>query len=326
MERYRFSTQREEYYEQFALPLVADAFIFFASVGAIALALPHAPEVRVGPGWILVGCAFLAGLLFHLGRTYFPDIARRAVGVSAAIAILAAVWVGGPGPGGISLGAFINLVAIGVLSALPVRTTAFYMAVIVVGYALVLGLQEVEGWPSLTAVMAGELVMVVFVAHLLVSRLRDIAMLDELTGLENRRAWRLRANDEIARADRTSSPLSVVMLDMDGFKAVNDAKGHHAGDRLLRESARAWCDVLRPGDGLGRWGGDEFVAVLPNCAVDEAHEVMARMRSAMPDGQDFSGGIACWDGIESLDVLMKRADEELYQVKRSKRDRGRTAF
>lgn len=323
MERYRFSTDRDEYYERFALPLVADAFIFFATVGAIALVLPHAPEVREGPGWILVACAYLCGAMFHIGRRRFPRWSMRAVGVSAAVTVSAAVWVGGPGPGGISLGAFINLVAIGVLSALPVRATAVYMGVIVIGYAMVLALQDVEGWPSLTAVMAGELIAVVFVAHLLVSRLRDMAMIDELTGLENRRAWQLRARDEIARASRSQSPLTVMIIDMDGFKAVNDDMGHHEGDRVLRDAARAWCAVVRPGDGLGRWGGDEFVALLPNCTRGEATDVVGRMRSVMPEGQMFSAGIARWDGVESLEILMKRADEALYEAKRSGGDTQR---
>jgi diguanylate cyclase len=105
------------------------------------------------------------------------------------------------------------------------------------------------------------------------------------------------------------------MIDLDHFKKFNDEYGHPAGDRLLKGAAAAWTGELRGVDLLARYGGEEFIALLPGSSGDEAVEVLGRLRAATPLGQSFSAGVAMWDGVETSDELIARADEALYQAK-----------
>jgi diguanylate cyclase (GGDEF)-like protein len=149
----------------------------------------------------------------------------------------------------------------------------------------------------------------------LLARLERIAHTDELTGLLNRRAWREELPREMARAKREHWPLCVAMLDIDGLKKVNDTRGHHAGDQLLKQNAAAWSSALRPVDRLARLGGDEFAAVLTGCRLDDAQKLVDRLVDATPHDQSFSVGIAEWDGVQDVHALMGEADARLYEAK-----------
>ena len=155
----------------------------------------------------------------------------------------------------------------------------------------------------------------------LMSRLESLARTDSLTGLANRRALEETLVGELARADRSGQPLSVVMLDIDHFKAYNDRKGHQAGDGLLRELAAAWARELRTSDTLARFGGEEFLAVLPATDSAAASAVADRLRRAMPAAATISAGVATWETHETMVDLVARADAALYEAKRLGRDR-----
>lgn len=148
--------------------------------------------------------------------------------------------------------------------------------------------------------------------------LRKLARTDELTGLANRRVWADRFAEEVRRARRSGDPLSVAMIDLDGFKQLNDGEGHAAGDRLLKAVASKWSREVRETDLLARLGGDEFALLLPDCDSADGTGIVDRMRAAMPDGHTLSAGVATWDGEESFGEVVKRADEGLYDDKRSK--------
>jgi diguanylate cyclase (GGDEF)-like protein len=111
------------------------------------------------------------------------------------------------------------------------------------------------------------------------------------------------------------------MLDLDHFKRFNDARGHQAGDRLLADTTAAWREHLRDADLLARVGGEEFVVVLPECGTQLAVQIVDRLRGATPFGQTCSAGVALWDGSESVEGLIGRADAALYQAKEQGRDR-----
>jgi diguanylate cyclase (GGDEF)-like protein len=145
---------------------------------------------------------------------------------------------------------------------------------------------------------------------------------DPLTGSLNRRAFESRLAEELARACRTGHPLALAMLDLDRFKRFNDTHGHQAGDRLLRGAVAAWSELLRATDVLARYGGEEFVVLLPSCGPDEVRDAVERSRTAMPEGQTCSAGVALWDGAESADELLGRADALLYLAKAKGRDRA----
>jgi diguanylate cyclase (GGDEF)-like protein len=152
-------------------------------------------------------------------------------------------------------------------------------------------------------------------------QLRELARVDALTGLPNRRAWGAELPLALERARRDQRPVSVVMLDLDHFKKFNDEFGHPAGDRLLKGAAAAWQEGIRTVDLLARYGGEEFILLLPHAEQPEAIELTDRLRSATPLGQTFSAGVATWDGAETSDDLVNRADQALYQSKRGGRNR-----
>ncbi|HEX8157158.1 MAG TPA: sensor domain-containing diguanylate cyclase [Solirubrobacteraceae bacterium] len=148
--------------------------------------------------------------------------------------------------------------------------------------------------------------------------LRELSERDPLTGLLNRRAW----DQLLASALRPSArPLYVAVIDLDDFKGYNDLYGHPAGDRLLRRAARKWRTVVRSGDALARYGGEEFAVLLAGCEPDTAIQIAERLRVAAVDEREVSIGIACWDGAESADRLVDRADRALYDAKRTGRNR-----
>ena len=159
----------------------------------------------------------------------------------------------------------------------------------------------------------------------LTSRLRALSITDPLTGAANRRGFEETLERELARAGRAVTPLCVVMLDLDHFKRYNDERGHPAGDALLREVVAAWRAELRSTDTLGRYGGEEFVAILPDCDLAGAMRLARRLLGAMPDGQTASAGVAHWNARESGEHLVARADAALYASKAGGRNRANAA-
>jgi diguanylate cyclase (GGDEF)-like protein/PAS domain S-box-containing protein len=155
----------------------------------------------------------------------------------------------------------------------------------------------------------------------LLARVEAMARTDELTGLANRRAWDEELRRELARAERMDYPVCLALLDLDGFKAFNDSRGHPAGDVLLREAATAWRILLRVTDFIARYGGDEFMVLLPDCPRAEALEVVERLRGSVPSEQTCSVGLASWRRGVSAEQLVALADAALYRAKRAGRDR-----
>ena len=153
-------------------------------------------------------------------------------------------------------------------------------------------------------------------------RLETMLHEDPLTGLFNRRYVLTRLQGLISGARRHGRPLSVAMIDVDHFKQINDRFGHDAGDAALVELTGALRDRLRAEDELGRLGGEEFLALLPDTPAEAAASVAEDLRAAVEDlTATVSVGWATWDGHEDADALIKRADVALYQAK----DAGRNA-
>jgi diguanylate cyclase len=154
----------------------------------------------------------------------------------------------------------------------------------------------------------------------LLSELESLALTDSLTTLPNRRSWDQHVAKMLKTARRRDEPLTVALADLDHFKKYNDRFGHSAGDVLLREFAQHGQLSIRADDVMARWGGEEFAFALPDCPTGEAHAVLDRVRLAMPQGETCSIGYATWDGVESADQLLARADHALYSAKNNGRN------
>lgn len=168
-------------------------------------------------------------------------------------------------------------------------------------------------------------------------RLHRLSLIDMLTRVENRRAFQLSIDTEIARASRRFEPLTLMIADLDHFKFVNDNHGHQVGDRVLRAVAQEIAGMLRKTDHVCRYGGEEFALILPNCdrslAIDVAERIRQRV-SAMHIRSDsgiavpitLSLGLTCWSRPANSsngvgERLVKLADNAVYRAKAAGRDR-----
>lgn len=159
-------------------------------------------------------------------------------------------------------------------------------------------------------------------------RLRELARTDPLTGLLNRRACEERLEEEAARSERYGLPLSVILVDVDGLKALNDQHGHRCGDAALRHVASALRSGSRQTDIAARWGGDEFVVLAPATSGPEGVELAERIRAASAllssPPVTVSIGVATFDPTRRAAAargLMFEADRALYEAKRLGRNR-----
>ncbi len=196
--------------------------------------------------------------------------------------------------------------------------------------------------PTYLGGLAGQLAPMLLVAYITtmfsedirfgLNRARLLAETDELTGLYNMRGFTIMVDRLFAQAVRYNRPATLLMIDSDNLKAVNDAYGHEAGNRLLSLVADCIAGELRHTDVLARYGGDEFVALLPETAADRATEVAQRILQAVATSTlDYEGrhiqtsvsiGLACYpeDG-RSMDAIQARADRAMYQAKKQGRNR-----
>jgi diguanylate cyclase (GGDEF)-like protein len=151
---------------------------------------------------------------------------------------------------------------------------------------------------------------------------------DPLTGLYDRRSGEERLAAEISRAERFAHPLTILLLDIDGLKAINDEFGHAAGDELIRRFAERLNKAIRGSDMAVRLGGDEFLVLLPECKLNGVGYVLNRLSGLTIDYDQkaiavgFSAGWTDYKSSESAGELLKRADQALYTNKRAVRKRS----
>jgi diguanylate cyclase (GGDEF)-like protein len=265
------------------------------ALGVAGLAIAAAVEV-LGQRW--------PAQTVHVAFAVFSVL----VGLAAAVSVTAVGVVG--------LGPAVIAACLYAAHAFSARAGRAHVVVLLTA-ATTGALLSPAGTPLVPWLIVPVTAAAVFEVHgLLVRRLTAAADLDPLTGVANRRHWHAVAEHELARARRAGAPLTVVLIDLDGFKAVNDARGHAAGDELLQELARCWQRELRRGDLLGRHGGDEFVLSLPGADAQAAASLVTRLRSSHP--MTWSVGIATSGGADDVRTLLARADADLYAQKRAR--------
>jgi two-component system cell cycle response regulator len=164
-------------------------------------------------------------------------------------------------------------------------------------------------------------------------RLRYMSQTDALTGLDNRRNLNERIDEMFAHAKRLDEPFSLVMADLDKFKSVNDTYGHQAGDEVLKQLAAILKEEAREIDRVGRYGGEEFMLLLPGALIDDAYTFAERVRNRIerhtftfPGGtltRTASFGVAAWphEKIREADDLVRSSDDALYVAKETGRNR-----
>jgi diguanylate cyclase (GGDEF)-like protein len=315
---------------------------------------------------------FLCGGLACLASVIFPISSRAPVRLDLAIgvfacAIAATLWALGRR---LPAAALVSSMALGSLAVstivanahtsggamltayaypwIAVYTAHFCSRRVIVAQALLISVGFgvglwLGGLPNMGidwVIVTGSVWSTALVLGRLSESLRQRADTDPLTGLLNRNGFLAAATRERAIADRSRTPLTLAVLDLDGFKQINDRLGHAAGDALLSELASAWRESLRAGDILARHGGDEFVFLLPATSESEAGEVLERLRRRtllrigrdMPErarggapergGDPYVGwsiGLSEWRAAEVLDSVLARADRDLYRVKQALR-------
>jgi diguanylate cyclase (GGDEF)-like protein len=256
-----------------------------------------------------------------------PTLGQMSSGAAQGVR-LAVVDLGGPTPPDTSQGTTLPLTQeVGIRAYLPAqiashRKNAAYVRVL---EASLLGLVALM---LLTLVLTRPLLR----AFRWTEEQASEARIDALTGLANRRAVEEILASEISRAQRFGHDLAVVLLDLDRFKEINDSFGHAAGDAMLREVSRLLLSLARQGDTVARWGGEEFVVVLPETDLGGAQRFAERLRRTIEShvvGEmktSTSCGVATMLPQDSVEELLGAADKALYEAKSNGRNRTESAI
>jgi diguanylate cyclase (GGDEF)-like protein len=294
-------------------------FLGFGTAGTLAvLAINSASVTAAGFATLTLAFALFVGIVVLLPWERLPTSWQVAAPLASVLLIAVARDVAGGPPSGLA-----------VLLLLPITWSAVYgpgrevwVVVAVAVVALVIPAALSADYPASEVGRAITLIAVALPMAWALRKGQRGARTDALTGLPNRRAWDDALAREFGRSSRTGSATTLIIVDLDYFKAFNDAHGHPAGDQLLRESATAWLGVLRPYDFLARIGGEEFGVLLPDTPAGAGLAVADRLRRAMPAGQSCSCGLVELALTTGPGDAMRAADSALYAAKESGRARS----
>lgn len=305
------------------------------------------PGVRVHDHWlILQSCLYFAGfvLLFRYINFYRRET-RWKMAIEVWVMIGFITWVLWH-TGGIDSPLLNLYILVIITSGLTLgKTTTMLMLALVTCVYVYMGYPRFAG--SEFSLESFGHMMTTFSPYILIAYLttmlaadlhyakhmfKSLSETDELTGLDNFRAFNIALNLEVKKASRYKSSLSILMIDADGLKAVNDKFGHEGGNRLIKTIANTILGCLRESDSLARYGGDEFIALLPASNEQEAFEAAERIRKAVENTSfDMDGspvkttvsiGVASFpDHTDSTDALIKHADDALYRSKKEGKNR-----
>ncbi|MEO7126356.1 MAG: GGDEF domain-containing protein [Nakamurella sp.] len=293
--------------------------VFLGSGAVLAFA-----ALLVLPGWqvpnqtamIIIGILIAGGSVSQIVFAAHVPIAMNHVTSIVGTATIAAAQLLAGYP--------IAIATVGLLYVwVAVFTSVFYSSFAATVHVAIMSAAQIAvliylqdpGLVPQVVVTIGTCITATIIVSWLTHDLRQQVSTDPLTSLPNRRGFEQIFAKSLAVATRTKDPLSVAVLDLDGFKALNDRHGHATGDEALIASADAWQDAIRPMDTLARTGGDEFVVLMPGCNSSASAGIITRLQAATPHEMTCSAGIAIFDGLESAADLLRRADSAMYAAK-----------
>jgi diguanylate cyclase (GGDEF)-like protein len=297
--------------ERRTLAVMLSVATLCALVGAVAPMTPDAPVALNG-----VLAAVGAGLVGLVLRSRRPLVLH--LGSAAVVAGLTAVVGAAATPAG-AAGTGVSYLWVPLYAGFFFSrgTARCYVAAVAAAFALALAANPFPGAVHVWFLVVVTSAAAAEVVSRLVHALREHAATDPLTGLLNREGLR-RAADRLRRTTAgRRQPLTLAVIDLDGFKVVNDTDGHEAGDRLLVRLAHGWDGALRADDVAARLGGDEFVLLLPGTDLDGARALVARLRALTPL-TPWSVGLVDFPADASLTQVLRDGDRELYAAKRAR--------
>jgi diguanylate cyclase (GGDEF)-like protein len=285
-----------------------------------AAIFPLSHDAPVGLDAIVGGVLLLESLTLVRFGTALRTWALHAIVVIAilTVSVLAASSATGQGVVVTAFGYLWICLYIG--HFFPPRAVRAHAAVISASFGAALIITGLEAGVTIWVVVTTTVFVAGETLSRLSSKLRDEANTDPLTGLLNRNGLSRAAGRELSLADRTGVPLTVALIDLDGFKAVNDRGGHIAGDRMLKTLSDSWRAQIHQSDIFARYGGDEFVLVLPGTRLSQAQRLLDRLRLDSPI--EWSAGVVAREPGEELGACLLRADAALYEAKRSHPERA----
>jgi diguanylate cyclase (GGDEF)-like protein len=288
-------------------------------------------------GWLAAICmlALLLGAVCFIGYRRLPPSAYHVMAFLGTALITAAVATAAPGAEHVYAIFYVWLVFL-VFLILSARAAALQLALASVAYSLVLAARDAPFAATAIVTTVATLATIGGIMALVRTRLEQMtvdlaseAATDPVTALANRRGFDSRFPLEVDLAQRSGRPLSLVVCDLDRFKAVNDRLGHEEGDRALRRVAAAIANSLRAADSVARLGGEEFCVLLPDTSAAEAFRIAERIRTSIESAFDdypisltASCGVACLGGgVSDTDALFRAADAALFAAKEAGRNR-----
>ena len=287
------------------------------SLCLLSAAFPYSPESATRLALIVGTAGVLGGVaLLRAGRRAPVFVLH---GVVATTSVIASSFVAQATSLQEQLLTTIGYIWIGVYVAcfFSQGVTLLHIMFMAGCYAVALWVSPLEPSGLVASVMMATACALSLMTNLLVSKMQQLVVLDPLTALLRRSAFLSYIEDDLDASARKNATPSLAILDLDGFKQVNDTIGHGGGDALLARLSSAWLGVLRRGDLLARYGGDEFALYMPATPLADAYQVVRRLERAEP-GVTWSVGVTEWHG-ESLTAWIERTDRAMYDEKRMRR-------